>query len=68
MTGNVSGSSSAHARSPNHCALCLVGGKCRSRQSGTQGIRFTDDNSDENQAVVYDFMSSCEPDLVVMKM
>ena len=68
MTGNVSGSSSAHACSPNQCALCLVGGKRRSRQSGSQGIRITDDNSDDNEAVVYDFMSSCEPDLFVMKM
>jgi hypothetical protein len=54
MTGNVSGS--AHARSPNHCALCLVGGKRRSRQSGSQGIRIADDNSDDNEAVAYDFM------------
>ena len=45
-----------------------MGGKRRSRQSGSQGIRIADDNSDDDEAVVYDFMSSCEPDLVVMKM
>ena len=34
-----------HVRQRSHCALSLVGGKRRSKQSGSQGIHMTDDNS-----------------------